>query len=64
MVSIKDTKPIKTKVMQVRMTEEEFDKLSYCADKLNDSKTNIVNAGIDNIYQNIKKIDEKIKKNT
>lgn len=50
--------------MQVRMTEEEFDKLSYCADKLNDSKTNIVNAGIDNIYQNIKKIDEKIKKNT
>lgn len=50
--------------MQVRMTQEEFDKLSYCADKLNDSKTNIVNAGIDNIYQNIKKIDEKIKKNT
>lgn len=64
MISIKDTKPIKTKVMQVRMTQEEFDKLNYCADKLNDSKTNIVNTGIDNIYQNIKKIDEKIKKNT
>ena len=54
---------MKTKVMQVRMTREEFDKLTYCADKLNDSKTNIVNAGIDNIYQNIKKLDEKIKKN-
>ena len=54
---------MKTKVMQVRMTQEEFDKLTYCADKLNDSKTNIVNAGIDNIYQNIKKIDEKIKNN-
>lgn len=64
MIKIKDTKSIKNKVMQIRMTEDEFDKLTYCADKLNDSKTNIVNAGIDNIYQNIKKIDEKIKKNT
>lgn len=50
--------------MQVRMTEKEFNKLTFCADKLNDSKTNIVNMGIDNIYQSIKKLDEKITKNT
>lgn len=39
---------------QIRMTEDEKEKLEYCSKTLGKTKTDIVNIGIDNIYNEIK----------
>lgn len=41
---------------RIRMTQTEWDMLSYCAEKLGKTKTDIVSEGVKNIYDNLKKI--------
>lgn len=38
---------------RIRMTEEESEKLDYCAKMKNVSKTEIIRIGIDKVYQEI-----------
>lgn len=40
---------------RIRMTQTEWDMLSYCAEKLGKTKTDIVSEGVKNIYDNLKK---------
>lgn len=38
---------------RIRMTDEEVAKLNYCSEKLNVSKTDVVNMGIDKVYKEL-----------
>lgn len=40
---------------KIRMTDNELAKLNYCCDKLNLTKTDIINMGIDKVYSELKK---------
>jgi hypothetical protein len=56
MNDIKKTKEPKIHQTRIRMTQTEWDMLSYCAEKLGKTKTDIVSDGVKNIYDNLKKI--------
>lgn len=38
---------------RIRMTDEEVAKLNYCSEKLNVSKTDVINMGIDKVYKEL-----------
>lgn len=38
---------------RVRMTREEADKLEFCAKKRNITQTDVINLGIDKVYQEL-----------
>lgn len=40
---------------RIRMTDDELEKLEYCAKKLDMTKTDIINKGVENIYNELKK---------
>lgn len=40
---------------KIRMTDNELEKLNYCCKKLNFTKTQVINLGIDKVYAELKK---------
>lgn len=40
---------------RIRMTEEEKQTLEFCADKLNKTKTDIINMGVKKVFEEINK---------
>lgn len=40
---------------RIRMSDEELQKLNYCSEILEISKTDVINMGIDKVYEEIKK---------
>ena len=41
----------------IRLSDEEFEKLMYCTEKLNKSKTDILIIGLDKVYEELKNND-------
>lgn len=45
----------RNKTIQMRMTQDELDRIQHCADILNDTRTNTVLKGIDLLMESLKK---------
>lgn len=45
----------KTEILQVRLSEEDKNKLEYCSQLLNKPKAEIMRLGIEKVYQELKK---------
>lgn len=45
----------RNKSLQLRLTQEELDKIQYCADCLNENRTNTIMRGIEMLLESLKK---------
>lgn len=45
----------RNKTIQMRMTQDELDKIQHCADLLKESRTNVVLKGIDLLLESLEK---------
>lgn len=51
------TESPKNKLLQVRVDNETLNKLDFCANSTQTSRSDVVRKGIDKVYDDIKKID-------
>ena len=45
--------------VETRMNEEELEKLNYCCNATNMSRSEVIRMGIDNVYSSLRKTEEK-----